>query len=473
MDSQKKVYLKTFGCQMNEHDSQAMLNMLKRQGYQTVSKAEDADLILYNTCTIREKAYHKAMSDLGRAKEHKKLRDDVQIGITGCAAQQGKEDIARRFKHVDFILGPDQLLQLPSLAGREKSQKAYVATELINDSKNYEFLDVVPDHDVEGSTAFVSIMKGCNCKCSYCIVPAVRGREVYRTGKEVVDDIKRLVDRGVKEVMLLGQNVASYRDPLYGDAAIAPIAGTGNQPRSLAALIRLIADNTNIERIRFTSPHPRDIEDTLIEAYRDVEKLCGQIHLPAQSGSNAMLKRMRRGYTREHYLNIVEKVRAARPGIAISTDLIVGFCGETDEEFQDSLSLLREVQYDALFAFSYSERPGTYATSSLQDDVPEKVKKARLKELLQLDQVISFEKNKQLVGKVVSTLVTGFDKHGHGKLQGRADDNRLIHFQGDRSLIGSIVPVMLTEARGNSLEGELLFNDHSREYHHIRVNSCN
>lgn len=471
MKTHKKVYLKTFGCQMNEHDSQAMLNMLAKQGYQTVQSAEEADLILYNTCTIREKAYHKAMSDLGRAKEHKMLRDDVQIGVTGCAAQQGQGDITRKFKHVDFVLGPDQLLRLPSLAGRDKDQKPYVATELINDSSNYEFLDVVPDHDVEGSTAFVSIMKGCNCKCSYCIVPAVRGREVYRSGKEVVDDIKRLVDRGVKEVMLLGQNVASYRDPLYGEATIQPVAGTGNQARSLAALIRLIADKTDIERIRFISPHPRDIEDTLIEAYRDVEKLCGQIHLPAQSGSNAMLKRMRRGYTREHYLNIVEKLRAVRPNIAISTDMIVGFCGETDEEFQETMSLLREVQYDALFAFSYSERPGTYATETLEDDVSEAVKKARLKELLALDQVISFEKNKKLVGNVVSVLLTGFDKHGNKKLQGRADDNRLVHCEGDASLVGNIVPVLLTEARGNSLEGQVLIKkENFGEYHTIRVN---
>lgn len=452
---QKKVFIKTFGCQMNEHDSQAMLVMLQKDGYTLVGTPEEADLVLFNTCTIREKAYHKAMSELGRTFQRKKLKTDVKIGVTGCAAQQGKENIIERFKHVDFVLGPDDLARLPVVAALPKGSKPVVATELINSREDYEFLDVVPPQQVQGASAFVSIMKGCNCQCSYCIVPSVRGREVCRSGSEIVDQVQRLVEKGVKEVMLLGQNVASYRDPLYGDHLVLPVAGTGNQPRSLAQLIRLLVKETQIERLRFISPHPRDFEDTLIAAFRDIPQLCSAVHLPAQSGNNNVLKRMRRGYTREHYLNIVQQLRAARPGIAISTDIIVGFPGETDAEFAESVSLVQEVGHDGLYAFTYSERPGTFAESDLADDVPESVKEERLKILLDAHREVAAQKNQQCVGNVAKVLVTGADKAGKHSLSGRGEDNRNVHFDGPYSLVGQVVPVKITSALGFSLEGQI------------------
>ncbi|MFA4972018.1 MAG: tRNA (N6-isopentenyl adenosine(37)-C2)-methylthiotransferase MiaB [bacterium] len=434
-------YIKTFGCQMNEHDSAKMALLLEAQGYAPSDDPFASDLVLFNTCTIREKAHHKAMSELGRAAEIKRRNPGALIGVSGCVAQEMGSRILERFPEIDFVFGPDQLWRLPEMIERAMAGERTTALDLVDDLAEYRFLGLTPPviDRLPLVTAFVTVMKGCNCACSYCIVPSVRGREISRPVDEIVEEVRRLVEAGAKEVTMLGQNVCAYGK------------GSGS---SLAALIRRVADETDIMRIRFTSPHPRDVTDELVREYRDNPKLAPHIHLPVQAGSNEVLRRMRRGYTRERYMEIAQDLRQARPGISITTDLIVGFCGETDADFEETLGLMQSVEFDSAFAFKYSSRPGTEAAERMQDDVPQAVKESRLKQLLDLQRASSRRRNESLVGSTGDVLAAGLDRMGNGLVTGRLADNRIVHFAGQGGQIGSIVRVRITAANDNSLAGE-------------------
>jgi len=455
MDStpQKHVYIRTFGCQMNVHDSTKIELMLSSHGYVLTDNPEDADLILYNTCTIREKAHHKAISEIGRSRLFKEKNPDVLIGVCGCVAQQDKTALFEIYPHIDLLFGPDQIWRLPELITKARACGRAFALDLINDPLEYRFsgLDSDPRYratsDGQRATAFVSIIKGCNCACSYCIVPKVRGREVCRAPEEILDEVTMLTDMGVKEIVLLGQNVNAYDFRSCGTKS----AGTG-----FADLIRMITDKTPVRRIRFTSPHPKDVNEDLIREYVENEKLCPHIHLPMQAGSNDTLKKMRRGYTRERCFEICDSLRTARPGMAITTDLIVGFCDETRKGFEDTIDMMRRIEFDSIFAFKYSPRPGTEAAEKFEDNVSEAEKDERLRLVLELQREISRNHNESLIGTCHDVLVYGLDRMKRGLLTGRIPDNRIVHFAGNSSQIGDIVPVRIKGAHKNSLAGEVV-----------------
>ncbi|MBI4211600.1 MAG: tRNA (N6-isopentenyl adenosine(37)-C2)-methylthiotransferase MiaB [Deltaproteobacteria bacterium] len=441
----KAVYIKTFGCQMNERDSQAMENRLLREGYAVAVRQEDADLILFNTCTIRDKAYQKAMSDIGRSAVHKKTRG-AKIGICGCVATQSKDALLTRFRHVDFVLGPDHIAELPMIVAEASAGSRSAQADHVDDPGKYVFIDGASKESIATASAFVTIMKGCNYACSYCIVPSVRGKEVCRPADDILAEVKQLVERGVKEVTLLGQNVADYK--------ALPEMSEGQPRMKLGWLVRYLSSRSSIHRLRFTSPHPRDIDDDLIAAYRDETVLCDHIHLPVQSGSNRVLKAMRRRYTRERYLDLVDKLRTARPGIAITTDMIVGFPTETEAEFEESMDLIERVQFDQIYAFAYSPRPGTHAATIFADDVPVTDKQRRLSALFDLERTCARQKNEACVGETKHVLVTSIDPKKPGYYTGRSSDNRIVNFPSEINCIGNIVPVHITKARGHSLTGE-------------------
>ncbi len=437
--SQHRAYIKTFGCQLNEHDSLAMQGILGGMGYAGADAAEEADIVLFNTCTIRDKAQHKAISELGRAGLLKRQHPGMIVGLCGCVAQQLGAGLMSRFPEVDFAFGPDQIWRLPELIARALAGERPVALALVDDPASYRFVEPVAPQD--SPQAFVQVMKGCNGACSYCIVPSVRGREVSRPGDEIVRDVQRLAGQGVREITLLGQNVCAYQ---------------GRGGGGLARLIRRIAAESAVERIRFTSPHPRDIGGELIACFAEVEKLCPHLHLPAQSGSDEVLRRMRRGYTAQRYLEVTRRLREARPGLSVTTDLIVGFCGERPEDFEATLELVEEVPFDAAFAFMYSPRPGTEAAREFPDDVPQQEKEARLDRLLQLQRMISRERNAALLGREGEVLVTGTDRMGRGLLTGRLPDNRICHFAGQTNRVGCTVRVRITGHNDHSVEGEAI-----------------
>lgn len=434
---------------MNENDSQKIAAQLLGLGFQPAATPAEADLILFNTCTVREKAHHKAFSEIGKAAELKRGRPPSQlsnggplIGVCGCVAQEEGARLLSRFPEIDLVFGPDQIYKLPTLIELvEKRGQPVIATELINSAEDYHFLDAVPATRLNGASAFVTIMKGCNSQCSYCIVPFVRGKEVYRPAREILREAGLLVEKGCKEVTLLGQNVNSY--------------GTNTADGiTFAKLIRLIAENSGVSRIRFTSPHPKDCKDDLIEEYASNSKLCAHIHLPLQSGSDAILRRMRRAYNTRTFREKTAKLRAARPGIAITTDIIAGFPGESDGEFQQTLDFLKEIRFDNLFGFKYSPRPDTEAFG-MPDDVPQRLKESRLAAVLDLQREISLEKNRSLEGTIQEVLVEGGDKRGLGKWSGRNGGNKIVNFAGQEGLLGDIVKVKIMRGLANSLEGSV------------------
>ena len=447
MNPDKRLYIRTFGCQMNEHDSAKIRNMLAPYGYSSADKPEDADLILFNTCTIREKAHHKAMSEIGRALAYKKKRPGLLIGVCGCVAQEEKEAIFERYSHVDLIFGPDQIHRLPELINDAKTSGRSSALELVDDPSKYVFLGL--KSQVSGLkfqvSSFVSIMKGCNCACSYCIVPSVRGREVCRAEDEIIREINVLATSGTKEVVLLGQNVSAYKG--HGSW----VKGQG----LFSNLLRRVSDETPVERIRFVSPHPRDVGEDLIREYAENKKLMPHIHLPVQAGNNDILRKMRRGYTRERYIEICDALKKTNPGFSITTDLIVGFCGETRGQFEETLDLMRRVKFDSCFAFKYSPRPGTEAFKKFPDDVPLSEKEERLEKLLSLQREMSFASNEALIGSSVSVLAAEFDKMNRGMITGRLPDNRVAHFPGKEGHIGNIIQLRIVGAYANSLKGEI------------------
>ncbi len=440
----KKVFIKTFGCQMNEYDSAKMADVLgAAEGYEPTDDPEQADLILFNTCSVREKAQEKVFSDLGRIKHLK--QKGVLIGVGGCVASQEGEEIVKRAPYVDVVFGPQTLHRLPELlAERERQQHPQVDIRF----PEIEKFDHLPPARVEGASAFVSIMEGCSKYCSYCVVPYTRGEEFSRPFEDVLTEVAGLADQGVKEITLLGQNVNAYRGAL----------GDTNDIADFAMLIEYVAEIPGIERIRYTTSHPNEFTQRLIDVYAKVPKLVSHLHLPVQHGSDRILMAMKRGYTAMEYKSIIRKLRAVRPQISLSSDFIVGFPGETDEDFAKMMKLIDDVGYDASFSFIFSPRPGTPA-ANLHDDTPHEVKLKRLQHLQDvLDENVR-RISASRMGTVQRILVEGPSRKNPAELMGRTECNRIVNFNGgpnSQRLIGQMIDVTITEALPHSLRGEVL-----------------
>ena len=439
MTQSKKVFIRTFGCQMNEYDSDKMADVLAAsEGYEKTGDPAEADLILFNTCSVREKAQEKVFADLGRVREFKQARPGVLIGVGGCVASQEGAEIVRRAPYVDLVFGPQTLHRLPELlARRRESGKSQVDISF----PEIEKFDHLPPARVEGSSAFVSIMEGCSKYCSFCVVPYTRGEEVSRPLHDVMAEVRHLASSGVKEVTLLGQNVNAYRGELPdGEAA------------DFALLLVHVAKVTGLERIRYTTSHPLEFTQRLIDAYPKLPTLVSQVHLPVQSGSDRILAAMKRNYTALEYRSIIRRLRAARPDISISSDFIIGFPGETDADFEQTLKLVEDVRFDGSFSFIYSPRPGTPA-ANLPDATPHAVKLARLQRLQKRIQEFSEEYSRAMVGTRQRVLVEGVSKKDTGELAGRTDNNRVVNFAGPPRLINQFVDVEVTAALPHSLRG--------------------
>ena len=436
----KKLYIKTFGCQMNEYDSAKMADVLgAAQGYEPAATPEEADLVLLNTCSIREKAQEKVFSDLGRLRLLKAERPGMRIGVAGCVASQEGAAIIERVPFVDIVFGPQTLHRLPELlAAREHSGRAQVDVSF----PEIEKFDHLPAARAEGPTAFVSIMEGCSKYCSYCVVPYTRGEEVSRPLEDVLTEVAELATQGVREVTLLGQNVNAWRADVDGQAG------------DFALLLEYVAEIPGIERIRYTTSHPNEFTQRLIDAHARVDKLVAHVHLPVQHGSDRVLAAMKRGYTALQFKSIVRRLRAARPGISIGSDFIVGFPGETEQDFEQLMKLVDEVRFDASFSFVFSARPGTPA-AALPDDTPQEVKLQRLQLLQSRLEGHAREISEAMVGSTQRVLVEGPSKRDAVELQGRTGNNRMVHFQGPRQLIGDMVELRIAKAYPHSLRGEL------------------
>ncbi len=438
----QKLYIQTFGCQMNEYDSDKIEDVLRQShGLELTSDPEQADVLLLNTCSVREKAQEKVFSQLGRWRPLKKKRPGVIIGVGGCVASQEGEAIQRRAPYVDIVFGPQTLHRLPELLERVRREKQPVVDVSFPELEKF---DALPKPCAEGPKAFVSIMEGCSKYCTYCIVPYTRGAEVSRPVREVVEEVKALAAQGVKEVNLLGQNVNAYRGETEdGDEA------------NLALLLFEVAAIEGIERIRFTTSHPAEFDDSLIEAFAAIDKLADHLHLPVQSGSDRILARMKRGYSRRDYLEKVAKLRQVRPCLSLSSDFIVGFPGETEEDFEQTMDLIEQVGFDHSYSFIYSPRPGTPA-AELDDEVPAEVKKDRLIRLQQKLQAMAAEISRNMIGTRQKILVEGASRKNPRELCGRTENNRVVNFQGPPSLVGYFAEVVITEALPNSLRGRLV-----------------
>jgi len=437
-----KLYIKTFGCQMNDYDSTRMADLLgSSHGYQLVAEPEQADVLLLNTCSIREKAQEKVFSQLGRWNEIKQRNPDLIIGVGGCVASQEGEAIIRRAPYVDLVFGPQTLHRLPQMVdavSRQSSKPVDISFPEI------EKFDCLPAPRVEGVRAYLSIMEGCSKYCSYCVVPYTRGEEFSRPFDDVLAEAVHLAQQGVREITLLGQNVNSYQGPTH-DGEIA----------DLAKLIRYLAHIEGLGRIRYTTSHPLSFSDALIQAYADVPQLVNHLHLPVQSGSDRILAAMKRGHTALEYKSRLRKLRAVRPGISISSDFIVGFPGETDADFQDTLDLIDEVGFDHSFSFIYSARPGTPA-AELPDETPMEVKKQRLVELQAKIAGMAESISQAMVGSRQRILVEGADRKASGRMRGRTENNRVVNFDCDNNeLVGQFVEVEIVQAMPNSLLGRL------------------
>ena len=436
----KRVYIETYGCQMNVADSEVVASIMQMDGFHLTEDPELADAILLNTCSVRDNAEQKVLNRLEYYHYiRKKRRRKVTIGVLGCMAERAKEELIAKHK-VDLVVGPDSYLDLPNLIGAvERGEKA-INVKL---STNETYKDVMPlklgGVHISG---FVSIMRGCNNFCSYCIVPYTRGRERSRELESIIREVKDLASKNYREVTLLGQNVNSYR---FVD---------GDRVYDFADLLEAVALAVPEMRIRFTSPHPKDMDDRAIQAMAKHPNICKHIHLPAQSGNDRILKLMKRNYTRAWYLERVAAIRAVMPDCAITSDLFCGFHDETEEDFQDTLSLMREVGYDASFMFKYSERPGTYAAKYLEDNIPEEVKIRRLQEMIDLQNQLSLESNKRDVGKVVEVLIEGFSKRSREQLFGRTQQNKVVVFDKQGYRVGQYVEVLVEDATAATLLGK-------------------
>ena len=438
----KKVFIKTFGCQMNEYDSNRMLDSLNdSHGVVATTDETDADIILLNTCSVREKAQEKVFSQLGRWKRFKDKNPDLVIGVGGCVASQEGEAIMKRAPYVDMVFGPQTLHRLPKMYDDVKKSKSSSVDITFPEIEKF---DALPKPKVEGVTAFVSIMEGCSKYCSFCVVPYTRGEEFSRPFDDVIAEVYTLAEQGIREVTLLGQNVNAYWGAMH-DGSMA----------DFALLIRYVAEIEGIERIRYTTSHPLEFTDSLINVYADVPKLVDHLHLPVQSGSDRILAAMKRRYKASDYIEIIEKIRKVRPNISMSSDFIIGFPGETDQDFEDTMQLIETIGYDLSFSFIYSPRPGTPA-SDLEDDVPMDVKKARLQRLQNRITEMAMEISNNMVGTVQTLLVDRAARKDATQISGRTENNRVVNFDGDHSLIGQFVDVKITEALPNSLRGVIV-----------------
>jgi tRNA-2-methylthio-N6-dimethylallyladenosine synthase len=441
-----KVFIETHGCQMNEYDSAKMADVLaEHEGLELTADAAEADVILVNTCSIREKAQEKVFSQLGRWRQLKQGDRPVLIGVGGCVASQEGEGIVRRAPFVDLVFGPQTLHRLPELI-RARRQTGRPQVDI--SFPEIEKFDRLPEPRADGPSAFVSIMEGCSKYCSFCVVPYTRGEEISRPFEDVLVEVADLAAQGVREVNLLGQNVNAYRGPLGDDGATA----------DLALLIRAIAAIDGIGRIRFTTSHPLEFSDALIEAYRDVPQLADYLHLPVQSGSDRILAAMKRGYTALEFKQKIRRLRAVRPGISISSDFIVGFPGETEADFGKTMQLIEDVGFDQSFSSIYSRRPGTPA-ADLPDDVPDADKHARLSRLQAHINAHSFGISRAMVGSVQRVLVTGPSRKDPNELTGKTENMRQVNFAGPARLVGQFVDVTITEALPNSLRGRVAMAD--------------
>ena len=435
----KKLYIKTFGCQMNEYDSAKMADVLaSSHGMHLVETPEEGDVLLLNTCSIREKAEEKVFSMLGMWREIKESRPEVVIGVGGCVASQEGDNIRRRAPYVDIVFGPQTLHRLPKMLEQVRRERRPAVDVTFPEIEKFDYL---PAPRAEGPTAYVSVMEGCSKYCTFCVVPYTRGEEVSRPFDDVIAEIAALAQHGVREVTLLGQNVNAYRGMMH-DGVEA----------DLALLISYAAEVDGIERIRFTTSHPMEFSDRLIQVYGDVPKLVSHLHLPVQSGSDRILSLMKRGHTVMEYKSKIRRLRALRPDLSLSSDFIIGFPGESDEDFQATMDLIEEIGFDNSFSFIYSPRPGTPA-ASFPDDVPLEIKKHRLAILQRRIREMSEAISRDMVDTVQRVLVEGPSRKNPRELCGRTENNRVVNFRGDKGLIGQVVSLRITEALPNSLRG--------------------
>jgi len=437
-----KLYIRTFGCQMNEYDSNKMAEVLSESHQlEPTDIAEEADVLLLNTCSIREKAQEKVFHQLGRWKRWKDKKPNLVIGVGGCVASQEGEAIRQRAPYVDLIFGPQTLHRLPAMLEEVKiSRKPSIDISF----PEIEKFDNLPAPRADGPTAFVSVMEGCSKYCTFCVVPYTRGEEVSRPVGPILREIRQLAAQGVREVNLLGQNVNAYQGIIEGE-----------ETADLALLIHYVAAIEGIERIRFTTSHPVEFSDSLIEAFAEVPELVNHLHLPVQSGSDRILAMMKRGHTAKEYLEKIQRIKAIRPDISMSSDFIIGFPNETEADFQATMDLINDVEFDHSFSFIYSARPGTPA-AAFHDSVPEDVKKQRLQIMQDRLRELEDMHARSMVGTTQKILVEREAHRGGGDMAGRTENNRVVNFPGDPSLIGQFVDVRINEAHSNSLRGELL-----------------
>lgn len=437
ISEQNGVFISTYGCQMNVNDSERMQSLLEMSNYVQVSSPEEASLIIINSCSVREKPVHKVHSEVGRYRKLKALNPDLRIGVGGCVGQQEKDRLLKDLPLLDFVFGPDNIDELPALVESVKPLGRRTMGAKFKYKEGYHISTLIRNTSV---TAFVNITKGCDNFCTFCVVPYTRGRERSRPLQDIVNDLNELANRGVKEVTLLGQNVNSY---------------TSENGENFSALLRAVCEQTTVERIRYTTSHPKDFDEELADvmhAYR--ERLCDYIHLPFQSGNTEVLARMNRGYSREDYLAKLQMIKKRVPNVSLSTDIIVGFPGETEEQFQDTLSLVEEVGFDTIFAFMYSPRPFTKA-AKFTDQIPDDVKSERLQRLFDFHENLAGQLAERFLQQTLDVLVEGYDED-RGNLKGRSVHNKLVYFVGPKDLIGQTVPVKITKAFPSVLRGELV-----------------
>ncbi|GAB5606371.1 tRNA (N6-isopentenyl adenosine(37)-C2)-methylthiotransferase MiaB [Sideroxyarcus sp. TK5] len=438
----KKLYIKTYGCQMNEYDSDKMADvMLAGAQLEQTDRQEEADIILFNTCSIREKAENKVFSDLGRARALKDSNPGLLIGVGGCVASQEGEAIIKRAPYVDVVFGPQTLHRLPELIeARRSSGRPQIDVSF----PEIEKFDHLPASQTAHGTAFVSIMEGCSKYCTFCVVPFTRGEEVSRPFEDVMREVEKLISQGVGEITLLGQNVNAYQ----GEA-------DDGDTVDFAFLLRAIAALDGVQRLRYTTSHPREMSQRVIDVYADTPKLVSHLHLPVQSGSDRVLAAMKRGYTALEYKSVVRRLRAARPDIAIASDFIVGFPGETDADFEATMKLIEDVQFDASYSFVFSPRPGTPA-AEMQDDTPDEVKLGRLHRLQARINELEQAYSQRMVGTVQRVVVESVSKKNPGELAGRTENNRVVNFEGSPGMLGRYLDVRITAVSNHTLRGEVV-----------------
>jgi len=437
----KYFFIQTYGCQMNEEDSEKLSGMLKRMGYESTENRDEASIIIFNTCCVRENAENKVFGNLGALKKQKEKNPDLVIGICGCMMQQKgmADDILKRFPYVNIIFGTHNSYKFPEYLNRVKTEGVQIKEIVDKETEIVEGIPIDRKSDIKG---FVTIMYGCNNFCTYCIVPYVRGRERSRKSEDIINEIKGMVVNGYKEVTLLGQNVNSYGKGL-------------EESITFADLLRKVNEIEGLERIRFMTSHPKDLTLDVVYAIRDCDKVCEQIHLPVQSGSNRILKEMNRHYTREQYLELAKEIRKQIPDVTFSTDLIVGFPGETEEDFSETLELAKEIQYDAAFTFIYSRRNHTPA-DKMENQISDEIKHERFNRLIEIVNTGIAKGNKEAEGKIYEVLVEGSSKNDESKLTGRTRNGRLVNFEGGKELIGKLVDVRIVKANSFSLVGEVI-----------------